>query len=371
MRIHIIGSKGIPSSAIQGAGGVERHVEQIAYRLAERGHDITVYTRTNSAYPKSEWNGVKLIRLPFLPGKNTAAITHVFLASIHVLFQKTDIIHYHGIGPATMAWIPRLFHPHAKVVCTFHSRDWMHTKWSTFAKLYLKFGEWACVTFPHATIAVSHVIQLFCRNAFHKEVKHIPNGADMPAPEGVDLLSHYGLKPNEYFLGVGRLEPHKAYDVAIRAFKQVDTKKHLVLIGESFHSSDYDRSLKSLALQDPRVKLLGYQSGEPLRQIMAHAYAFVHPSRAEGLSVAIIEAMANAKLVIMSDIKENLELVDHSGLAFPVDDEKALTVALQMLEGDSEMTHQRGLRAQQVAIKNYSWDSVMTRLEAFFESLLR
>ena len=104
---------------------------------------------------------------------------------------------------------------------------------------------------------------------------------------------------------------------------------------------------------------------------MSHAHAFVHPSRAEGLSVAIIEAMANAKLVIMSDIKENLELVDHSGLAFSVDDREALAVAMQMVADDPEMARQRGLRAQEVVRTGFSWDSVMERLESFFLGLLK
>jgi glycosyltransferase involved in cell wall biosynthesis len=193
----------------------------------------------------------------------------------------------------------------------------------------------------------------------------------MPGPEGIDLLSQFGLKPGEYFLGVGRLEPHKAYDVAIEAFANVQTNKSLVIVGESFRLSSYDHKLRELATKDPRVKLLGYQSGEPLRQLMSHAHAFVHPSRAEGLSVAIIEAMANAKLVIMSDIKENLELVDHSGLAFSVDDREALAVAMQMVADDPEMARQRGLRAQEVVRTGFSWDSVMERLESFFLGLLK
>ncbi|MFO0764979.1 MAG: glycosyltransferase family 4 protein [Patescibacteria group bacterium] len=181
MRIHIIGSKGIPSASIQGAGGVERHVEQVATRLAERGHEIFVYVRDSSTYQLPEWNGVKLIRTPFIPGKNTATISHVFFSTLHVLFQKTDIIHYHGVGPSTLAWIPRLFKWKAKIVTTFHSRDWFDTKWSRFARMYLQFGEWSAVNFPHATIAVSHVIKVFCRTNYKKEVTYIPNGADIPS----------------------------------------------------------------------------------------------------------------------------------------------------------------------------------------------
>lgn len=370
MRIYIIGSKGIPSASIQGSGGVERHVEQIATRLVDRGHEVFVYVRNSSHYAAQEWNGVKFIRVPFLPGKNTATITHVFLSTLHVLFQRADIIHFHGVGSSTLAWIPRLLKWKSKIVATFHSRDWFDTKWSRFARWYLQFGEWSAVHFPHKTIAVSHVIQVFCRKTYNKQVAYIPNGADIPAPQGIELLSAFNLRANEYLLGIGRLVPNKAYDIAIEAFRDVVTDKKLVIVGEAFHSSHYDQKLRLLAEKDPRVILLGYQSGEPLKQVLAHAYAFVHPSRAEGLSVAIIEAMANAKLVIMSDIKENLELVDHSGLAYTTDDVKALTVAMQLVVDDPEMTRQRGLRAREVVRKEYSWDSVILRLEELYKELL-
>jgi glycosyltransferase involved in cell wall biosynthesis len=348
------------------------HVEQIALRLAERGHQVSVYIRGHAEIEKDRktYKGVRLIRVPAWRSKNLETITHVFLSTMHALFHPADIIHYHGVGPSTVAWIPRLLKWKTKVVSTFHSRDWYDTKWGTGARIYLKYGEWAALHYPHATIVISHVLQVFCRDHFHRKTVYIPNGADLPGPQGVEYVKTLGLEPGKYLLGVGRLVPNKAYEVAINAYKHVKTDMPLVIAGASFHSDEYVEKLEKLAADDSRIRLVGFQTGESLRQLYAHCYAFVHPSRAEGLSTSIIEAMAAAKVVVMSDIKENLELIDHSGISFKTDDEQALAGALAMILEDQAMVTERGERARDVVRKNYSWHSVVDRLEKLYKDLL-
>jgi len=74
--------------------------------------------------------------------------------------------------------------------------------------------------------------------------------------------------------------------------------------------------------------------------------------------------------VVMSDIKENLELVDHSGLSFKTDDVSALRKTLEFVLEDPEMVKERGERAREVVRKDYSWDSVVDRLQALYKDLL-
>ena len=372
MRIYMIGTKGLPSATVAGAGGVERHVEEISTRLAKDGNDVFVYVRSRAKDEhRAEFQGVHLIHLPSIPTKNLDTISHTFLATLHVLFQPADIIHYHGVGPSTLAWIPRLFKPRARVVCTFHSRDWQDAKWGWFAKLFLKFGAWAAVHIPHKTIVVSHVLQVEICKQWKKEVAYIPNGAKLLGPQGTEELQTFGLQPGKYLLGVGRLVPNKAFEIAIKAYKKVESDFPLVIVGRDYHASAYGKELHALAKKDARVKLVGYQSGRALHQLFAHCYAFVHSSRAEGLSVTIIEAMAAGKLVIMSDIRENLELVDHSGIAYPVDDIHQLARTIDLVLSDPTMVSERGRRAREVVRKDYSWSSVTSRLETLYKNLLQ
>ena len=339
-------------------------------RLGNRGHEVFVYSRSRSDNGKTaKVEGVNVIRLPSIRTKNLDTISHVFLSTMHVLFQKADIVHYHGVGPATLAWLPRLFKRKSTVVVTFHSRDWFDSKWSWAARQYLKFGEWAAVRFPHFTIVISHVLQVLCRKKFRKEVTYIPNGTEVMGPQGAEHVRELGLEPGKYFLSVGRLVPNKAYNVAMRAFNKVETDFQYVIAGAPYYAEAHARELKELAEKDSRVRLLGYQSGEALKQLYAHCYAFLHPSRREGLSVAIIEAMSAGRVVIMSDIEENLELIDHSGIAFPTDDEDELARTIRLTLSEPEMVRERGNRAREIVRNEYSWDRVVDEIQHLYHDI--
>ncbi len=373
LRIAMIGCKGIPASAAQG-GGIETHVEELATRLAAHGHRVTVYVRPYANPQRLKfWKGVTLITLPTLRRKNFDAITHTFLASCHVLFRRADIIHYHAVGPSTLAWIPRLFAWRSRVVVTFHSRDRFHEKWGTFARAYLAFGEWTAVTYPHATIVVSHVLQLFAKRMYGAtHLVYIPSGVNIPKSHpGSELLSRFNLRSGAYFFTLSRLMPMKAIEDAIEAFYGVTTGMRLAIVGAATTENDtYHQSLKELASRDGRVVLLGHQSDRELDQLIANATAMIHPSRTEGLSIAILETMAHGKLVIMSDIPENRELVDHSGIAYKVGDVNALRETLQWVVSDPALVEERGQRAREVIERLYSWNSVVARIEALYESLI-
>src|SRR5258706_13037290 len=97
MKIAFIGQKGLPAAS----GGVEVHVEALGARLAARGHAVTVYTRPNYSDKKlREYRGMRLKSLPTLPGKHLDALVHCFLASLHVIFTRTDIVHFQAHAPS-------------------------------------------------------------------------------------------------------------------------------------------------------------------------------------------------------------------------------------------------------------------------------
>ncbi len=370
MRIAFLGCKGVPAAMAHG-GGIERHVENLAPRLAERGHDVTIYVR-NYSNPRRRkvWKGCRLVTLPTIRRKNIETFVHVLLSTMHAITKRYDIIHYHGVGPSTFAWIPRVFCWRSKVVVTFHSRDRFHEKWNLFARLYLAWGEWTAMRFPHATIAVSHVIQQFCWHMFQDKPYFIPNGVEVPTWEiGTDEIEKFGLRPNGYFLGLGRLIPHKAFDVAIQAYFDVPTAIEFAIAGDAGYNLHYAEELYALAEKDKRVHMLGWQEGVALQQLLHHCYALIHPSRSEGLSIAVLEAMSHGKVVIMSNIPENLELIDHSGISFPMDDTEALKKTLESVSRDEAMIKKRGDHAREYVKKHYSWESVADRTALVYRTL--
>lgn len=371
MRIAMIGAKGIPVETGLG-GGVERVVERVSKALAEHGHKVTVYVRPYANLKRRKtWEGVRLVTLPCPRVNHLETITHVFLSTMHALFQGYDIIHYHGVGPSTVAWIPRIFAPWTKVVVTFHARDRYHEHRPWFARTYLAFAEWTAVTFPHATIAVSFPIWLFCREHYKKEVAYIPNGVDIPHTNiGTDRLEQMGLRPNEYFFAFGRLIQLKAYDVALEGYRGVQSSLSFAIAGAAGYDKRYAEQLLRAASEDPRVRLLGFRSGEDLEQLIAHAYAVVHPSRSEGMSLAVLEAMAAGKLVIVSGIPENRAIADHSAIVVPVDDVVGLREAFQWALQDPAMVAERGTRAREYVRERHAWGPIVKETEQLYKRLI-
>lgn len=364
----MIGQKGIYLG--ERGGGIEKHVREVSTRLVEHGHEVFVYARrrytpkNTAPFPES----LHFIYLPTLYRKNFEAIIHAFFSTVHALFQQYDIIHYHGVGPATLAWLPRLFCSKTRIIVTFHAQDRYQQKWRFPARLYLRFGEWAAVHFSHVCITVSHVLQLHIREHQHRQAVYIPNGADIQQGQSDSQLKRFGLVAHEYLLNVGRIVPQKGLQFLIAAYNQIETQKKCVFVGAPSFSERYFAELKRLAAKNPRVLFLGHQEGEVLRQLYAHAYLYVHPSESEGLALTVLEAMSFGKAVLVSDIPENVEAMHNTGFTFANRDVDDLVIQLNKLLVQPELVQEVGQRAQRVIAENFSWDVVSKQIEEVYVS---
>lgn len=379
MRIAMIGQKGIPFIR---DGGVERHVEELSAGLAALGHEVYAYVRPRFIINgQKNYKGVRLVSLPSIATKNLDTITHTFLATIHVLFKKVDVIHYHGVGPSTLAWIPRIFKPRAKVIVTFHSIDRFHKKWGRFARLYLGWGEWTACHFAHQTIAVSESIKKYCKEKFGKNLVYIPNGVRVEKTSGEKEVKKFGLEKDSYILTVARLIKHKGIHYLIQAYREMekifgdDPKnwpggkiKKLVIVGAPSFTDDYSAYLNKLAEQSPNIIFTGFQAGDPLKQLFANAYLYVHPSEAEGLSITILEAMSYGTCVLISNIPENLETIDHSGFSFETKNIDDLYEKLVYLLNVPEIVAGRGERGRNFIKENFNWDKIVEETEKVYKS---
>ena len=375
MRIAMIGQKGIQTG--ERGGGVEKHVEAIGKRLVKLGHhDVFVYARRPAMQGKgTKIEGMHIVYLPAIYTKNLEAITHTLFSTIHALFGSYDIIHYHGVGPATLAWIPRLLNRRTRVVVTFHSQDRFHAKWSLFAKGYLYFGEWAAVHFPHACIAVSHTLQVFCRERFGREVVYIPNGAEVRRVASSEHLVLFGLEPRGYILNVGRIVPHKGLHHLIAAYKMLSRRQGrvsltaLVIVGAPSFTDAYVRDLKRQAAGNPAIHFLGFQKGEKLAQLFAHAKLYVHSSEAEGLPLVILEAMSYGLPVLVSDIPENLEAMHRAGFSFEKKNVQDLAEKLEALLSDEDALSRASAHALETVKAFFNWDMIAEHTEEVYRTV--
>jgi glycosyltransferase involved in cell wall biosynthesis len=364
MKVYHIGTRGIPTTQ----GGIERHIEEIATRLAGRAA-ITVYGRSYYVAPMRDYKGVRIRRLPTLRTKHFDTILYAFLSTLDALGRPRGIVHFHALGPSIFAWLPRLVGH--KTVVTVHGLDWQRAKWGRLARRYLQACEGFSVRFPNATIVVSQVLQDYYLRKFGRRVDAIPNGIQAPQRRApAQIRERWDLGEGDYLFFIARLTPEKGAHHLIRAFRELDTDMRLVIAGEGLHEDRYVAELKALAADDARIVFTGFVGGTLLEELFSNAYLYVQPSEIEGLSIALLEAMSFGRCVLSSDIPENLELVEGVGFSFRSRDVDDLRAQLAALLADPAAVAAGGERAFTHAVGNYSWDRVAENTWAVYQRLL-
>ena len=298
MKIAMVGQK----TNVTRFGGIERHVGLLADRLAERGHEVTVFTRGRYGDPERPADGVTLTRRPSVPSKHLEAITHSTVCSVEAGLRGYDVVHFHGIGPSLTIPFAKLGRRSA-VCATVHDQDYNKDKWSGFAQRMLRAGEASACRHADAVITVARYLQQHLHDVYGRAVAYIPNGNDPLAvqPAGPGLARH-GLEAGRYLLFLARLVPEKGCDVLIQALRESETEYQLAIVGGASYSDEHAAYLRRLAGRDSRIRFLGFQAGEVLDELRTNAGAYVMPSRQEGLPLSLLEMLSYSVPVIASDI---------------------------------------------------------------------
>lgn len=158
-------------------------------------------------------------------------------------------------------------------------------------------------------------------------------------------------------LNVGRLVPEKGQDLLLHALarlRQQGLQLHLDMVG----GGELEQALKALAVElnlGDCVSFHGVQPEQVVRQLHQRADVFVLPSRAEGLPVACIEAMAMGTVSIASRITGIPELIEHgvSGLLVEAGDVLDLAAAIALLQADPVMAQRLRLSGRATVLAGF------------------
>jgi glycosyltransferase involved in cell wall biosynthesis len=370
LRIAVIGARGVPATF----GGIERHVEELGARLAARGHEVTVFCRSNySEAERDSHRGMRLASLPTVGTKHLDAIIHSSLATLEAMAASYDILHYHAIGPGIPAVLPRYL-SRSRVVLTVHGRDDQRGKWGRGAKAVLGAAGWLSARVPDATIVVGRHLERYYQQAHGRRAVYVPNGvhAARPRPAG-PTLARLGLSPGRYLLFVGRLVPEKAPDLLLEAFRRLPGDHRLVLAGDTSFTDRFTDDLRQLAARDPRVVLPGYVYGAELQELYSNAAAFVLPSLLEGLPLTLLEAASYGLPVVASSIPPHLEVLGTAGpghrLHRPGDGDQLLAALGQVL-ADPGVERAGAAQLRDQVLRSYCWDDATERTEAVYRAVL-
>jgi glycosyltransferase involved in cell wall biosynthesis len=357
VKIGILGTRGIPARY----GGFETLAEELSARLAARGHDLTVYTRTRYATPGLHiWRGAKVRVLPTVPTKYLDTVVHGLLSSLDAIAESFDAVLVCNAINAAASFLPRLA-GRTRVVLNVDGLERNRRKWSAAGQLAYQVSEKLSTIVPDAVVSDARVIRDYYRDRYGFESHFIPYGGDLPEPSSREALDRLGLAPECYVLYVSRLEPENNADAVVRAYRDVPGDVPLVVVGDAPYAADYIRYVRSLA--DLRVRFPGAIYGEEYRQLLSSAGVYVQATEVGGTHPALVEALGYGRVVCYNATPENEEVAGGAGLPFDARRPETLTKLLARLLDERESWSVWKERATARAAERYRWDDVADQYE--------
>lgn len=367
-------------------GGAERQALKLAERLIRKGVAVTVVTgQWDWGQPRREWIhdvpvhrhftawgmlGIKGIR-------RFGQYLYLLTLFLYLVRRRNDydFIHCHSAlyGASIVSLVGRWLHKKT-LVRAMGSGPWGDIRRMRQERIIFGTG-WM----------VSKLRDVDCLVALNKQVvgELVETGV-VPErivclPNGVEIgqivpKADYELGPEIRVTFVGRLHRSKGIDVLLLAFKKVREELHqlslrLVLLGEGSERRALQAMTRELQI-DQAVQFLGHVD-DPF-SFLGQSDLFVLASRSEGMSNALLEAMAHGLPCVVTDIPGNNGVISdrQNGLLVRPDDATDLARALTLLITEEALRKRLGHEARRTVELEYSLDSVADRYVALYAALL-
>ena len=228
---------------------------------------------------------------------------------------------------------------------------------------------------PHAVFAVSEEVRRHCI-----EIDRIDPARVQTIYNGLDVID-WNLPPKLPSSGkvivttVGNIRSVKGHDVFIKA--AVAIVKHFPGVSFSIAGDVLEQDY-FLELQD-LVRALGLSNCfhfvggiDDLREHLSASDIFVLPSRSEGFSNAIVEAMAASLPVVATNVGGNSEAVEDgvTGFIVPIDDPVALSAAITQLISNPSQAKAMGEAGRNLVMEKFTTEAMMGKIAACYKNLL-
>jgi glycosyltransferase involved in cell wall biosynthesis len=167
----------------------------------------------------------------------------------------------------------------------------------------------------------------------------------VPSANREALRARLGLTADDFVVAsAAQLVERKGLDVLVAALAHTDRSRPIVVLiaGDGEERARLEALAHTVAAPH-RVALLGHVAN--VADVLAAADAFALPSRAEGLGVAALEAMALGRAVVATEVGGLSQAVANCGLLVPPDDAPALGAALARLALDPDLVARLGAAA--------------------------
>jgi len=357
-------------------GGAERQLASLAPLLKARGVDIQVITRRYTGMAAYEIvDEVPVHRLPAPRPKALASAVFTAAALRLLKRQRPDLLHAHELLSPTTAGIAakRLFGIPlvVKVLRGGELGDIAKLKRRPTGRMRLALMHKLVDRF----LVISREIEAELAEVGipPERCLHLPNGVDSAhftpvGPEAKQTTrTKLGLPEAPTAVYTGRLTPEKHLERLIGlwpAVRGAQPGAHLLIVG----SGEQEAHLREIAGSG-----VGFTGAvEDVRPYLQAADLFVLPSSTEGLSNALLEAMAAGLAVVATAVGGAPDVITHgeNGWLVPPDEEPALEEAIITLLENPVLREQLGEQARQRVMSQYSLPEVAERLRALYGEVL-
>ncbi|RLG69256.1 hypothetical protein DRN93_00610 [archaeon] len=365
-------------------GGIERHLYEVTSRLA-RKQEVNVITALLKGTEKEEnIGGIKVHRCksivltrlpkplppPYITSAHVKDLVLKFLTEVDIVHLHTRFFPEFSIPP--LWYSKRIGKP---VLLTLHNAKpkGISLGIDLGAHIYDVIIGNFILRNVDTLIAVSrYSAAVTVPKGFKGNVEIVPNGVDTtefnPQVNGENIRSKYN---NDYLLlYVGRLVKQKGLDYLIKAMNNIEDDAGLMVVGRGPELSHLKELVWKLDLEK-RIFFEGFVKDALLPAYYAAADVFVLPSLWEPFGMVLLEAMATGRAIAASRVGGIPEILGgEAGLLFNPRDSYSITRTLNILLSDESLRKNLGNNGRERALKYYSWEKVVEKLENVYNKVL-
>jgi glycosyltransferase involved in cell wall biosynthesis len=368
MKIAFVSTRGIPNNY----GGFEQFAEYISVGLAERGHEVTVYSPHYHPFQGNEYKGVKIkhIYSPELwMGGSVGSFFYDYACLKDALKKEDfDIIYEAGYTSIIPAYIRFNVKNIRRPIFTTNmdGLEYKRTKFNKWVQKFVFWEERMAVKHSHYLIADNMGIKDYYKEKYGKESKFLAYGANIYDNYSENYLKEYDLKAGEYLLLVARLEPENNIDMAIEGYirSQQYGKIPLLVVGKT--NTPYGKQLVKTYGKHEYVRFMGgIYDFDKLNSIRHYSYAYFHGHSVGGTNPSLLEAMASDCFILSHDNIFNRSVLGENAVYYC--NTEQVTEILNNLDSTvAQYKKQYTERNLEVIRNEYSWEKLVDEHEKYF-----
>lgn len=372
MKIAFVSTRGIPNNY----GGFEQFAEYISVGLAQRGHDVTVYSPKFHPYQHDNYKGVKIKHI-YSPetwmGSSVGSFFYDFASLKDALKNEDfDIIYEAGYTSIIPAYIWFDVKKRKRPIFTTNM-DGLENKRSKFNPIVRRFLDWEekmAVKYSHYLIADNMGIHDYYKEKYGKESKFLAYGANIHDDFNAEYLKEFALKPEEYYILIARLEPENNIVMTIEGYlhSKENGRRPLIIVGKT--NTPHGKELVKKYENEKNVRFVGgIYDFKKLDSVRHFSRAYFHGHSVGGTNPSLLEAMAAGCFIFAHDNIFNRAVLKDNAWYYP-----SASIVSEFLDNIDTIVdkHKVEFIAKNIDIirNEYSWEHLVDEHEKYFKWLL-